>query len=108
MSSDSPQVFNVPGFSIHHEISSMEDAGISPLEILKSGSVNTAKYFDRTEEFGYVEPGLSADFILVKGNPLEDLEKLKDLQGIMIRGEWIPQATLKSELDRIEAKNERK
>ncbi len=108
MSSDSPQVFNVPGFSIHHEISSMEDAGISPSEILKSGAVNAARYFDKTEEFGLIKEGLSADFILVNGNPLDDLEHLKNPQGVMIRGEWIPQATLQAELERIEAKNERK
>lgn len=108
MSSDSPQVFNVPGFSIHHEISSMYDAGISPFEILKSGSINVALYFERVGEFGSIKKGASADFVLVNGNPLEDLNALKDLHSIMVRGEWIPREKLDVELNRIEEKNKRR
>lgn len=108
MSSDSPQVFNVPGFSIHHEIAAMSIAGISNYEILKSGSVNVAKYFEKEGEFGQILPGTSADFVLLKGNPLENLEALKEIQSIMVRGEWIQKEKLESELERIEKKNLRK
>lgn len=108
MSSDSPQVFNVPGFSIHHEIASMHDAGISPFEILKSGSINIATYFEKEGEFGSIRKGAAADFVLVNGNPLEDLNALKDLHSIMVRGEWIPREKLDIELNRIEEKNRRK
>ncbi len=108
MSSDSPQVFNVPGFSIHNEIKSMHEAGMSQTEILKSGSINVAKYFEREGEFGEVKAGASADFVLVQGNPLEDLSSLKAVEGVMLRGKWIPKAKLTEELARIEKKNERK
>ncbi len=108
MSSDSPQVFNVPGFSIHHEIAAMQDAGMSAYEILKSGSVNVAKYFEREGEFGQLIPGSSADFVLLRSNPLENLEALKEIQSIMLRGEWIQKKKLDEELSRIEAKNVRK
>jgi hypothetical protein len=108
MSSDSPQVFNVPGFSIHHEIAALSDAGMSNDEILKSGSVNVAKYFEKEGEFGQIIPGASADFVLVKGNPLENLEVLKEIQSIMVRGEWIQKEKLELELKRIEKKNLRK
>lgn len=108
MSSDSPQVFNVPGFSIHHEIAAMQDAGLTPFEILKSGSVNVAKYFEREGDFGVIKKGASADFVLVDGNPLENLANLRNVQGVILRGEWIPKNVLEQELDRIEAKNVRK
>lgn len=108
MSSDSPQVFNVPGFSIHHEIAALSYAGMSNEEILKSGSVNVAKYFEKEGEFGQIIPGASADFVLLKGNPLENLAALKEIQSIMIRGEWIQKEKLESELERIEKKNLRK
>jgi hypothetical protein len=108
MSSDSPQVFNVPGFSIHHEVAAMSEAGISPLEILKSGSINVAKYFEQEGEFGELISGASADFVLLEGNPLEDLEALKAIQSIVIRGEWITREKLNKELSRIEQKNLRK
>ncbi len=108
MSSDSPQVFNVPGFSIHNEIKSMQEAGLSAAEILKSGSSNVALYFEKVGEFGEIKQGASADFVLVSGNPLEDLNNLKSVEGVMLRGEWIPKEKLTEELARIEKKNERK
>ncbi|SNS55181.1 Amidohydrolase family protein [Belliella buryatensis] len=108
MSSDSPQVFNVPGFSIHHEIASMSEAGISPLDILRTGSINVAKYFEQEGEFGELIPGSSADFVLLEGNPLEDLEALKAIHSIVVRGEWITGKKLDEELRRIELKNVRK
>jgi hypothetical protein len=108
MSSDSPQVFNVPGFSIHNEIKSMQQAGISPYEILKSGSVNVAKYFEMEDEFGKIQEGLSADFVMVSGNPLEKMEVLREVEGLMLRGQWITKDKLEEELKRIEKKNLRK
>jgi len=107
MSSDSPQVFNVPGFSIHHEIASMKEAGISPYEILKSGTVTVARYFNLEDAAGKLEEGYEADFIMVRENPLENLETLKEIEGVMLQGKWITGEKLKSELERIEKKNER-
>jgi len=108
MSSDSPQVFNVPGFSIHNEIKSMHESGLKALDILRSGSRNVARYFEREGEFGVLEKGASADFVLVSGNPLEDLNQLKYVKGVMLRGQWIDQEKLQTELERIKEKNTRK
>ncbi|WP_304518192.1 amidohydrolase family protein [Cecembia rubra] len=108
LSSDSPQVFNVPGFSIHNEIKSMYEAGLSPLDILKTGSKNVAVYFEREGEFGEISIGADADFVLLSGNPLSNLGELKNVRGLMLRGQWISQEKLTSELKRIEEKNIRK
>jgi len=107
LSSDSPQVFNVPGFSIHHEIKSMLKAGMSNFEILKSGTSNVASYFDAEGEYGIIQTGAAADFIIIQGNPLEDLNNLKNIEGLMLRGEWIPKNKVQQELDRIEQKNKK-
>lgn len=108
MSSDSPQVFNVPGFSIHNEIRSMFEAGIPAIEILKSGSVNVAKYFEKEGEFGIIAKNAAADFVLLSGNPLTDLNQLKNIKGVMVEGKWVNKEKLDEELKRIENKNLRK
>jgi imidazolonepropionase-like amidohydrolase len=108
LSSDSPQVFNVPGFSIHNEIKSMYEAGIPPFEILKAGSTNVAKYFEMEGQFGSIQKDASADFVLVSGNPLKDLSQLKNIEGIMLRGTWVGKEKLEEELKKIEMKNVRK
>lgn len=104
MSSDSPQVFNVPGFSIHREIESMSQAGMSNYEILKTGSVNCADYFEESGEWGVLKPGAAAEFVLVQKNPLEDLETLQKPQAIMIQGKFIQRDELQLQLNLIRQK----
>jgi imidazolonepropionase-like amidohydrolase len=107
MTSDSPQVFNVPGFSIHHEIELMSKAGMSNYEILKTGSVNPARYFDQQGEWGVIKEGASADFVLVEKNPLEDLNTLREPVMVVMKGEIYDRNELKKQLDRIEANHKR-
>lgn len=107
MSSDSPQVFNVPGFSIHHEIALMSLAGMSNYEILKTGSVNPARYFDQEGEWGVIKEGASADFVLVKNNPLKDLNTLKEPLVVVMKGKVYTRNELKKQLDIIESNHKR-
>ena len=104
LSSDSPQVFNVPGFSIHREIESMSNAGMSNYEILKTGSVNCAEYFEEEGEWGVLKPGAAAEFVLVQKNPLEDLTTMQKPQAIMIGGKFIQRDELQLELNLIRQK----
>ncbi|MDX1495375.1 MAG: amidohydrolase family protein, partial [Longimicrobiales bacterium] len=65
MGTDSPQMFNVPGFALHREIDEMADAGMTPQQILESGTVVVGRYvrdhLGLDESFGAVEPGQRAD-----------------------------------------------
>lgn len=107
MTSDSPQVFNVPGFSIHHEIELMSKAGMSNYEILKTGSVNPAKYFGKEGEWGIIKPGASADFVLVGNNPLEDLTTLKEPFMVVMKGKVYDRNELNKQLEKIEENHKR-
>lgn len=104
MSSDSPQVFNVPGFSIHREIESMSKAGMSNYEILKTGSVNCAEYFEEGGEWGVLKPGAAAEFVMVQKNPLEDLTTMQKPQAIMIGGKFMQRDELQLQLNLIRQK----
>jgi hypothetical protein len=100
LGTDSPQMFNVPGFSLRNEIRSMALAGLTPYEILVSGTRNVAEYvrdeLRREGDFGTVEPANRADLVLLRGNPLEDLDHLWNQEGVMVRGRWLP----RDEIDR--------
>lgn len=101
LGSDSPQVFNVPGFSIHHEIQMLAAAGLSNFEALQTGTVNPAKFFGDEGQYGIVAKGASADLVLVKGNPLEDLKHLEHPNGVMYRGNWMPRSDIEKGLQEL-------
>ncbi len=95
---DSPQVFSVPGFSIHREIPILLASGLSVFDILVSGTRNPALYFDAQDEFGVIEKGKRADLILLSGNPLVDLKHLAQPAGVMARGRWISEIEIRAKL----------
>jgi hypothetical protein len=101
LGTDSPQLFSVPGFSVHHEIQAMREAGLTPYQILESGTRRVAEYFGASEEFGTVETGRRADLVLLSGNPLQDLGALARPAGVMVNGTWLPQPEIEQRLSRI-------
>ncbi len=104
LGSDAPQVFNVPGFSIHHEIQGMLNAGITPLQAIQAGTINPAKFFNMEGQFGEIKEGASADLILLNSNPLDNMENLRNPAGVMVRGRWLSRTDIDSKLEEI-AKN---
>lgn len=106
LGSDAPQVFNVPGFSLHHELESIVAAGLTPYEALRTGTANPAVFFEAADEFGTVREGLAADLLLVGGNPL-DVAALAELDGVMVRGRWLDRVALDAGLAEIAERHRR-
>lgn len=101
LGSDAPQVFNVPGFSIHRELERMVEAGLTPSEALATGTTNVARFFNAERWFGAVREGLSADMVLLADNPAEDVAAARRPVGVMLRGEWFDRETLDERLAAI-------
>ena len=102
MGTDSPQLFSVPGFSLYRELERMSAAGMSNYDVLRSGTYNVGEYFNGKDTFGTVAVGRRADLILLDGNPLEDLRHLRERDGVMVRGQWLPASEIQERLARIE------
>jgi cytosine/adenosine deaminase-related metal-dependent hydrolase len=101
LGTDAPQQFSVPGFSIHREMKRMIDAGMSPYEVIKSGTQNVGTYFKSRDTFGTIAVGSRADFILVDANPLENVANIARRSGVMVRGKWIPETDIQARLAKI-------
>ena len=97
LGSDAPQVMNVPGFSIHEELAYLVAAGLTPYEVLRSGTANVARFFDQ-ENAGMIRPGDRADLVLLAKNPLQDIAATRTVKGVMQAGRWYDEAWLKKTL----------
>ena len=103
LGSDAPQQFNVPGFSIHREMRRMADAGMSPYDVVRSGTAAVGEYFKDQDRFGTIAQGQRADLILVDANPLENLANIQKRSGVMVRGRWLTAADIDRRLAEIAA-----
>ena len=111
MGTDSPQMFNVPGFALHREVALMVDAGVPTYKVLESGTRNVAEYARRDlklpGDFGTVAVGNRADLVLLDANPLASVSNLARRAGVMVRGRWVSAAEIERGLAAISAKHAR-
>ncbi len=87
-------MFVVPGYSVIEEIRAFSKAGFSNYETLRAATYNAADFFGETEKWGSIRKGKQANFILVAGNPLENLENLTKVEGVQLGGKWSSKAAL--------------
>ena len=59
--------------------------GMSPIEVIRSATVVAAELMGWDNRVGRLEPGRAADLIAVAGNPLEDVELLRDV-AVVVKG----------------------
>jgi imidazolonepropionase-like amidohydrolase len=97
LGADSPQVFNVPGFSIHRELDALVSAGLTPFEALRTGTAAVDEFLQSNT--GIVAVGRAADLVLLDANPLVDIRNARRIHGVMVRGQWYTAATLAVWLD---------
>ena len=62
------------------------DAGMSPAEAILAATREAAIVLHRTDELGSVEAGKVADLVAVRGDPLEDIDLLQDIDFVMKDG----------------------
>ena len=71
LGSDGPQVWNVPGFSVHRELRYLVQAGLTPYQAIETGTRNVAVFYGTAAERGTIAQGKRADLVLLDGNPLD-------------------------------------
>jgi imidazolonepropionase-like amidohydrolase len=71
------------------EIRWMKKAGMTPLQIIVAATKNASFVCNLTNEIGTLEKGRIADILIVRGDPLEDIEALLDPRMVIHNGQII-------------------
>jgi imidazolonepropionase-like amidohydrolase len=111
--SDTTQLFHLAGPGLHEEIAAFRAAGLPAAAALRTATAAPADYLDaladhgsatgRAADFGRIAPGLRADLVLLRGNPLEEIAATREIDGVMVRGRWLDRQELDGLLDEVEA-----
>lgn len=67
----------------------MVQYGMSPMKAIKSATINTAMLLGINDDLGSIDIGKTADIIAVKGNPILDIENIKNIRFVMKEGKKV-------------------
>jgi hypothetical protein len=103
---DSPYIPGLlPGYSIHDDLRILTECGLTNYEAIASATSNPGifmkKFTSEPLSFGTIEVGNRADLLLLKNNPLSDINNLKKQVGVMAQGRWLSDRKLYELLEEI-------
>jgi len=94
----------VPGFSIHDEIASLTEAGMTPSQALFSATAAPATWMKLKS--GRIALGYDADLVLLDANPLVDIKHTKSINLVIRDGRLLPRETLDQMLTDVRKAND--
>ena len=90
------------GFSVHHEMELLVQAGFTPLEALQAATRNPALFLGEENAEGTVETGKVANLVLLEADPLKDIRNTQRIAAVVLNGTYLPKAKLHSLLAEAE------
>jgi imidazolonepropionase-like amidohydrolase len=69
----------IPGFGDQRELELLVEAGFTPLEAIRIGTLNGATYLGLADRIGSIAAGKNADLFIVKGNPAATISDVENV-----------------------------
>jgi hypothetical protein len=82
-----------PGFSVHDELAHLVDAGLPRMAAIQAATRNPARWLKR-DDLGTIEPGKTADLVLLNANPLDDIRNTRKIESVFFGGKLLDRAAL--------------
>lgn len=90
-----------PGHDMPSEFRQLSAAGLAPLDILRATTTAPATFLGRSDTMGAVDAGMAADFVLLDGDPLEDVENMTKVSAVVNSGHHRTVAQIDETVDRL-------
>jgi cytosine/adenosine deaminase-related metal-dependent hydrolase len=68
--------------------------GMTPMEALRTATINPARNFGFDKDLGSLEPGKLADLVVIDGNPLADIRQSDRIAQVMQNGRLYDATTM--------------
>lgn len=77
------------GYAYFREMELFQEAGMSPMEIIRAATIENARFLRIDERVGSIGKGKLADLIIVEGDPLADIKAMRNVNKVMLNGVWV-------------------
>jgi imidazolonepropionase-like amidohydrolase len=86
--------FIVAGYSLHDELASFVQAGLTPAEALRTATIDPARFLGAADSVGSVAAGKRADLVLLDVDPLLDIGNTTRIRAVLIGGHLLTRKAL--------------
>lgn len=78
--------FVYPGESLHMELQSLVNAGLTPQQALTTSIINGPEFFELGDYYGNISENKVANLVILGGNPLKDIKNLNLVKATVVKG----------------------
>ena len=84
-----------PGYFEHRELQLMVEAGLTPMQAIVAATGTNAEILGGGKQFGTLQAGRQADFLVLDANPLDDIHNTEKLSAVWQAGKIVPSISVK-------------
>jgi hypothetical protein len=81
--------FAARGEAPWREMELLVESGLSPLEAITAATGTASAFLYKSDQLGTLRPGLQADLVILRGDPLRDISAIRTVERVMVAGRWI-------------------
>jgi imidazolonepropionase-like amidohydrolase len=85
-----------PGYFEHRELQLMVEAGLTPMQAIVAATATNAEILGGAKQFGTLQAGRRADFMVLDANPLDDIHNTEKLSAVWQAGKTVPSVSAKT------------
>ena len=83
-----------PALALHEELVLFQNAGLNPLQILQTATINGAAFMGIEKSTATIEAGKEADMVILNSNPLIDIKSTQDIYAVINNGQYFSRIDL--------------
>ena len=77
------------GPELHRELALLVQSGLTPLAAIQSATIRPAEFMGKLDQYGSIEPGKAADFLILDANPFADVTNTKRISAVVLGGKLV-------------------
>ena len=77
------------GDSLHGELAELVSVSLTPLQALRAATIDAAQWLEEDADYGTLEAGKTAHFVVLRSNPLGDISNTRAIEAVVQGGRYI-------------------
>ena len=103
LGTDGGDTYSFFGSSAHDELALLVEAGLTPAEALAAATLRPAEFMGIEADYGTVAVGKHADLVLLRADPLADVENVRQIEAVIVGGRLFDRSALDALMADVEA-----